>query len=227
MNPRRDRILLAALLLLNLVPAVAGASRLTSLATGANITPDNARFFAAPAPVMLHIVTVILFGVMGAFQFPNSLRRMHPRWHRFAGRLLIPAGFLAALSGLWMTQFYPHVEGDGPTLYTIRWLVAIAMLTALVMAVIHLTRCRYREHGAWMIRAYALGMGAGTQVLTHLPWLLLLGKPQGLVRDTLMAAGWVINACVAEWLVRRPPHRSRTPPSRVRSRANSFTVEHN
>jgi hypothetical protein len=41
MNPRRDRILLAALLLLNLVPAVAGVSRLTSLATGANITPDN------------------------------------------------------------------------------------------------------------------------------------------------------------------------------------------
>jgi hypothetical protein len=67
-----------------------------------------------------------------------------------------------------------------------------------------LVQRRYSEHGAWMIRAYALGMGAGTQVFTHLPWLLIVGQPRGLMRDTLMAAGWFINACVAEWVVRRP-----------------------
>jgi len=46
-------------------------------------------------------------------------------------------------------------------------------------------------------------MGAGTQVFTHLPWFLLVGKPHGLMRDALMAAGWLINVCLAEWIVRR------------------------
>jgi hypothetical protein len=47
MNPKKDRILLAALLLLSLVPSLAGFARLMSLARGTNIAPDNARFFAA------------------------------------------------------------------------------------------------------------------------------------------------------------------------------------
>jgi uncharacterized membrane protein len=203
MTPKRDRLLLSALLLLSLVPSLAGVARLASLANRANLTADNARFFAAPFPVALHIVAVVLFGVLGAFQFPRSFRRKHLRWHRIAGRLLIPSGFVAALSGLWLTQSYPHVEGDGPALYFIRWLVGVAMLSFLLMAVTALVNRRYAEHGVWMIRAYALGMGAGTQVFTHLPWLLLVGQPRGLMRDALMAAGWLVNACVAEWVVRR------------------------
>jgi hypothetical protein len=27
----------------------------------------------------------------------------------------------------------------------------------------------FTAHGEWMLRAYALGLGASTQVLTHLP----------------------------------------------------------
>jgi hypothetical protein len=189
--------------LLSLVPSLAGFSRLISLVRSTNVTPDEARFFAAPGPVVLHIVAVVLFGVLGACQFPRTFRRKHSYWHRLAGRILIPSGFVSALTGLWMTQFYPHVESDGPTLYYIRWVVGVAMLTNLSMAVVALNHHRYPEHGAWMIRAYALGMGAGTQVLTHLPWVFLVGLPHGLVRDALMAAGWLINASVAEWVVRR------------------------
>ena len=65
-----------------------------------------------------------------------------------------------------------------------------------------------------MTRAYALGMGAGTQVLTHLPWFLLVGKPGELARATLMAAGWMINILVAERVIRRagaPSHSTLTP----------------
>jgi hypothetical protein len=55
-----------------------------------------------------------------------------------------------------------------------------------------------------MTRAYAIGMGAGTQVLTHLPWFILMdGKPGELPRAVMMGAGWVINVVVAEWIIRR------------------------
>jgi hypothetical protein len=96
-----------------------------------------------------------------------------------------------------------------------RWAVGTATLIGLVMAVVALQHRRCAEHGTWMIRAYALGMGAGTQVFTHLPWFLLVGKPHGLVRDTLMAAGWLTNACVAEWVVRRRKSYLKVPRRRI------------
>src|SRR5690606_28260230 len=64
-------------------------------------------------------------------------------------------------------------------------------------------------HGEWMIRAYALGMGAGTQVLTHLPWFILVGRPTELSRTILMGGAWAINAAVAEWIIRRAAARRR------------------
>ncbi|MFT6864468.1 MAG: hypothetical protein ACJAVK_003034, partial [Akkermansiaceae bacterium] len=54
-----------------------------------------------------------------------------------------------------------------------------------------------------MIRAYALGQGAGTQVLVSIPWLVTVGEPSGFTRDVLMTLAWVINVFVAEWIIRR------------------------
>jgi hypothetical protein len=55
-----------------------------------------------------------------------------------------------------------------------------------------------------MTRAYAIGLGAGTQVLTHLPWFVLVeGKPGEIPRAVMMGAGWAINIVVAEWIVRK------------------------
>ena len=53
------------------------------------------------------------------------------------------------------------------------------------------------------MRAYALGMGAGTQVFTHLPWIIAGGAlPTGYTRDAAMAAGWIINLAFVEWRLR-------------------------
>ena len=51
----------AALLVLSAVPIAGGAVRIAELTGGAEITPDNARFFAAPLPVVLHIISVTLY----------------------------------------------------------------------------------------------------------------------------------------------------------------------
>jgi hypothetical protein len=54
-----------------------------------------------------------LYSLLGAIQFVPSLRSRKVGWHRRAGRLLIPSGLVAALSGLWMAQFYPWPQYDG------------------------------------------------------------------------------------------------------------------
>ena len=201
----------AGLIALCIIPVAAGTMRLAELAGGAEITPDNARFFAAPLPVVLHIVSASLYCVLGVFQFSAGFRRRNPDWHRAAGRILVTAGIVAALSGLWLTQFYPPVMGDGPLLYGIRLVVGSAMTLFIVLGVAAIRRRDIARHRAWMMRSYALGLGAGTQALTHLPWFLFPGIQGELTRALLMGAGWAINLAVAECIIRRrPAHPTRT-----------------
>ena len=57
-----------------------------------------------------------------------------------------------------------------------------------------------------MLRAYALFLGAGTQVFTAGFTALPFMQPymsEGLAAVS-MAAGWIINALVAEWMLRKP-----------------------
>ena len=71
-----------ALLFLSLVPVLAGSARIVELTNKAEITSDNARFFASPIPVVVHIVSVTLYSLLGAFQFAPSFRRQKTGWHR-------------------------------------------------------------------------------------------------------------------------------------------------
>jgi len=203
--------LVVALIMLSAIPLISGAFRLTQLAGGAAITPENARFFASPLPVVLHIVSVSFYAVLGAFQFVPSLRQRRNRWHRIAGWFLIPCGLVAALSGLWMTLFYPWPKGDGVILYGLRLLFGSGMLLSILLGVAAIKRRNFVQHGDWMLRGYAIGMGAGTQVFTLMVGALIIGPPTELSRAFLMGAAWVINLAVAEWIIRRRTSR----PARV------------
>ena len=201
---RPDWPIPAALIALTAVPFAAGIARLVGLASGAHITPENARFFAAPLPVVVHILSVSLFCLLGAFQFAPGFRRRRLGWHRAAGRILVAAGLASGLSGLWMTQFYPLPASlQGNLLHGVRILVGSGMVASIVLAWTAILRRDIARHRAWMIRGYALGQGAGTQVLVMLPWALSFGEASGLTRDVLMSAAWVINLAVAEWIIRR------------------------
>jgi uncharacterized membrane protein len=205
---RSDRLIPVLLIMLSLVPAIAGTGRLVQLGSG-EMTPDNARFFAAPIPIILHIVPAVVYSIVGALQFSPGLRRRNRRWHRLAGRVLLPCATLVAISGLWMTLTYPWPAGDGVAVYLERLVFGTAMLISIVMGIDAIRRRKYAEHGDWMIRAYAIGMGAGTQVLTHLPWFIFMDvKPGETARGVMMGLAWMLNIAVAEWIIRRPMRHS-------------------
>jgi uncharacterized membrane protein len=208
---RRDWMIPVLLILLGLVPAIAGTSRLAELFGDPVVTRENARFLAQPIPVALHILVVIPYSILGALQFSPGFRRRNRPWHRAAGRVLVAFGFLSALTGLWMAHFYPWPEWDGVGVYVERLVVGTAMLVALVLGVDGIRRRNFKEHGEWMIRAYAIGMGAGTQVLTHLPYFILVGQPGQTGRTVMMGGAWLINIVVAEWIIRRNRPRVTVP----------------
>ena len=207
-NRRVDWLVPALLIGLALVPSVAGGVRVAEVARGGPVTPANARFIAMPLPVLLHIFAAVPFGILGAFQFSPGLRRRHRKWHMAAGRVLVPLALIAALSGLWMTLTYPWPVFDGMAVYLLRLVFGGAMVGAVLLGIAAIRRRDFSTHGAWMTRAYAIGLGAGTQVFTHLPWSILVGEFTEGPRAVMMGAGWVINVIVAEWVIRRQSLRS-------------------
>ena len=74
-----------------------------------------------------------------------------------------------------MAHFYPWPVGDGVGVYVERLVFGSAMLLSIAVSLDAVRRRDFKAHGAWMTRAYAIGMGAGTQVLTHPPWSLRAG----------------------------------------------------
>lgn len=203
MKPRLVRVS-HLLMALSAVPLVAGVVRLAGLAAG-TIDASNARFHQAPWPVTLHILAATLFCVVGAFQFDPHRRATAPCWHRAAGAVALLSGLVVAASGAYMAVTYaiPH-SLQGPLLLAIRLAVSVAMFVTLLLALHAIRERRFDAHGAWMLRGYALGQGAGTQVLVLLPAELVFAAPvQGLPRDILMTAAWGLNIAVAELLIRR------------------------
>ncbi len=196
-------LVIAGLLILSFIPLAGGAFRLTQLTGGAAITPANARFFASPLPVMVHIVGASMYAILGAFQFANGFRRRWPVWHRVTGRLVLICGLLVGLSGLWMVLFYVHPVGDGDFLSAQRLLFGSGMIVSIVLGFTTIRRGDVTRHRAWMMRGYAIGLGAGTQALTLMAGEMISGPPSELSRALLMGAGWVINLAVAEWVIRK------------------------
>ncbi|WP_297735319.1 DUF2306 domain-containing protein [Nocardioides sp.] len=197
-----------ALVALSLIPVIAGAVRLTDLSTGSTHMPQDAHHPEMPVALIVHIVSATAYSVLGAFQFSAGLRRRHARWHRTAGRVLVPLGLAVALSALWLTLVYPTEVNTGPLLYWSRVIFAVAMATCLVLGLMTVRARNFRAHRAWMIRAYALGLGAGTQVVTIGLAEATLGTSAA-VADAATAAGWAVNLAVAESIIRRPRARGR------------------
>ncbi len=197
----------AGLIFLALIPVIGGSLRLVELAGGPTLLPEGARFVASPIPIVLHIISVTIYCLLGAFQFVPSLRAYRPKWHRMSGRLLVVMGLIAAASGLWMSQFYDLPAYDGALLYLFRLIFGFGMIAAILLGLRAVQRRDITRHRVWMMRGYAIALGAGTQTVVMMPWVIAFGMPGEFPRALLMGAGWVINLLVVEWITRRRPGR--------------------
>jgi uncharacterized membrane protein len=193
----------AALVALSAIPLTAGMLRLIQLAGGPAVLPADERFAGFPTALVVHIVGATLYALVGAFQFVPRFRRRHLVWHRRAGRVLAVAGLLVAGSALWLTLFFAPEPGSGDVLYVLRLVAGSAMISCLILGVTSVRRHDIPAHRAWMIRAYAIGLAAGTQPFTE-GFLGALFGTGGVRADLYKAAGWAINLAVAEWVIRRP-----------------------
>lgn len=208
-----------ALVALSLIPVLSGSLRLGGLMGGPQLMPADPRIAAFPLPVVLHLLSVIPYSVLGAFQFSASLRQRWPRWHRAAGRILVALALVVAGSGLWMTVAYAPKPGTGALLIAFRLAVGTGMAVCVALGFSAIRHGDVPRHRAWMTRAYALALGAGTQAFTGAFGPMLVGTSV-LANDLTMGAAWAINLAVAEFVIRR----GRRPASREAVRGAPVTA---
>jgi uncharacterized membrane protein len=201
---KRSWPLPVALLTLSAIPLTAGALRLIQLAGGPAVIPADHRFSGLPLALVTHILASAIFALGGSLQFVPRLRRSS--WHRRAGRALVLAGLLVAASALWLTLFYAPQPGTGDLLFVFRLVFASALAACVVLGVAAVRRGDIAAHRVWMVRAYAIGLGAGTQVFTEGFGEAIFGT--GVVAgDLAKGAAWMVNLAIVEWVLRRPARR--------------------
>lgn len=197
---RSGWLAITGLLLLSALPVLGGALRLGELAGGIPTA-------SPPIPLIGHVVAMSVFCLVGAFQFSPALR-VRRRWHRIAGRVLIPAGFVAALSSLGLVVFFGGPDDEFP-LALVRATFAIAMTGSLAMGLSAIRRRDFVSHGAWLTRAYAIAVSGGTQALVFALWTIFIGEVDTFGETLLVAAAFVINSVAAELIIVRRAHAPR------------------
>ncbi len=195
-----------ALFLLALIPVLTGISILFSMQQGTlnSLTEpqDLIRRASYPWALSGHIIGGSALLILGFAQFSARLRRACPACHRWTGRALILLGVFFALSSLWMNFSANAMPGsalhDGA-----QNLVAVLFLIVLGLGVAAIRRGDIARHRVWMLRSYAITLGAATQTVMLLPVFLLFGLPEGLLVDLVFISGWGINLGVGELILRR------------------------
>ncbi|MBD3752834.1 MAG: DUF2306 domain-containing protein [Micrococcales bacterium] len=188
---------ICGLLVLSALPIIGGALSLRDVASGSG----SPLTWVATAAIVAHIVSMSVFCLVGAFQFSPALRSRRA-WHRRAGRMLIPIGFLAALSGAWLAIFFRGPDDEYP-LAVVRLVFSAAMAAFLALSVRAIAQRDFRAHAAWSIRAFAIAVSGGTQALVAILWAIPFGEADAAGETWVVAAGFLINLGVAELIIRR------------------------
>jgi uncharacterized membrane protein len=198
-------IALAVLLaFLTAIPVLNSLTEVFQIPTG-TYPEDSAHLAVAPVSWFLHVLAGFAFGVTGPTQFVRALRHRYGRLHRVLGRIFVLSGAVIGVSGLSILAQVTSMRT--PMVGIARGFFGVVLLVALAMAIAAIRKRDIARHRAWMIRAYAIGMGLGTVALVYIPLYLVTGQPPiGLLSDVLFVISWTLNIVVAEMVIRHIAH---------------------
>ena len=179
-----------------------GALQIGNIQSGPPAEPnDTMHYFEMPIPIMIHIVSGMLFSLLGPLQFAPVIRQRWPRWHRMMGTLLLVSGLGVAGSAIWMNEVFP--EFGGLLKYTGVLFGSVLLVFAEFQAIRFIVARNIASHRAWMMRALAMVFGPATQRFIVIPYFVLVGMPSELFIGFLVWSGWIINLAFVEWFLWR------------------------
>lgn len=166
------------------------------------VPADSLRLMAAPISHLAHVIAGALFGIIGPIQFGRVLVRRYGKLHRVLGRVFVVAGAVLSISSLTLLWNFPDTHE--PLVTGGRLVFGIALGIALIIAMTAIRARNIPKHRDWMIRAYAIGMGATVVSVAFVPIYVATGvPPMGLFADILFIGLWAACIIFAEILIRR------------------------
>lgn len=204
---RRPIPLVLLLAFLTAIPVLSSLVLVFQIPSG-TYPEETARLTVAPISFFAHVLAGAAFGITGPVQFVRALRHRFGALHRVLGRVFVLSGATVGLSGLSVLVQVTSIRT--PLAEIARGFFGVALLIALALAMAAIRKRDFNRHRAWVIRAYAVGMGLGTVALVYIPIYIVTGQPPiGLTSDILFVVSWVMNIAFAEVVIR---HVSRSRP---------------
>jgi len=155
--------------------------------------------FGAHFPILLaHITGGSVALLLGPWQFSTKLRERALNLHRWLGRIYPAAVALGSLAGFTLAFFS---EEGPPTHFGFGALAVLWFATGLI-ACRRILHGNIESHRQWMVRNYALTLGAVT-LRNELPPMLVARMQFSHAYVIVSWLCWVPNLLVAEWLLRR------------------------
>ncbi|MFM9983608.1 MAG: DUF2306 domain-containing protein [Flavobacteriales bacterium] len=148
----------------------------------------------------VHVYTSMFALIAGFTQFSRRIRIKYTAIHRAIGKTYFyVVVFLSGPSGFIMAY---HANG-GWTSQLAFLLLAALWIISTIMAVTTIQKGNVIDHRKWMMRSYALTLSAITLRLWK--WgIVKVFEPRPMdVYRVVAWMGWVLNALVAEYLIRR------------------------
>ncbi|MBX2799661.1 MAG: DUF2306 domain-containing protein [Myxococcales bacterium] len=210
------------LLLLGGLAVLSAGFRLSWMAEGWGMASLPADFegahYVEQAPLaLLHLLPGVAFMLLGPWQFSAEMRRRWPSIHRMSGRVFVVSGMVVGCSAVAMNWAFPAF--GGPMKVVVNASAGAGMVACLLLGMWAILRRDVPTHRAWMMRAYALGLGVSTQRLVMLPLYLALGGLSDAAIVIGQASGWLLNLAVVEVILWRGRTRraARSAPRLVRA----------
>ncbi len=197
---RRPLPLALALAFLTAIPILTGLIDVLLIPSGA-YPPESAHLGAAPVSWFAHALAGVVFGLTGPVQFVRAVRNRFGLLHRVLGVAFVLSGAILGLSALsLLAQVTPQRTA---VVDVARGLFGLALLFALTKAMVAIRSREILRHRAWVIRAYAVGMGLAAVSLVFFPIFLVTGRaPTGLASDVLFVASWLLSIAIGELVIR-------------------------
>jgi uncharacterized membrane protein len=200
-RPSRPFVVPLALLLATLLPVLLAVVQVVQIPLGA-LPEDSQRLTATPILHFMHVLGGATFAILGPIQFGRALLPKFGRLHRVLGRVFVATGAMISVSSLALLWHFPDTYSVAISAGRLVFGIALGVALAIAMHAIYLRNVT--RHRNWMIRAYAIGIGATAVTMVFFPIYLITGKPpQGLVADTAFLGAWMACVLFAEGLVRR------------------------
>jgi uncharacterized membrane protein len=194
-------VVLAALFFGTLLTIILALVQVVQIPLG-TLPEDSQHLTAAPVWHFMHVLGGGAFGILGPIQFSRVLMHKYGLLHRLMGRVFVAAGAMISLSSLGLLWHFPGTYSAA--ISGGRLLFGVALGLALAIAMQAIRKRDITRHRNWMIRAYAIGIGATAVSMVFFPIYVITGKPPtGLAADIAFLGAWTACIVFAEGLVRR------------------------